>query len=250
MKIISLNLAGRSNFGKDYSARIQSIIDFIDRENADVVCMQEVTTSQHSSLAERINDGLKNPYPFVSAHMSEKYTYDKFSAPFLEKWRTGLIEHYDDYSNDGMAILSREPISRDTSIVMKPAPADERGKADLRVRVSQIVKLESGISIANVHFATNNNAYLQLQELIEYRKTNIIVGDFNMSIKDMQSHEDTWSTYYKESTDFQDYISFPDENATFDHMLLDSNYSFVSIDTFDGLSDHSAVIYNITPTRG
>lgn len=176
MKIISFNLAGRSNFGKDYSARIQSIIDFIDRENADVVCMQEVTTSQHSSLAERINDGLKNPYPFVSAHMSEKYTYDKFSAPFLEKWRAGLIEHYDDYSNDGMAILSREPISRDTSIVMKPAPADERGKANLRVRVSQIVKLESGISIANVHFATNNNAYLQLQELIEYRKRTLLLA--------------------------------------------------------------------------
>ncbi|MBO7560818.1 endonuclease/exonuclease/phosphatase family protein [Candidatus Saccharibacteria bacterium] len=245
MKIISLNLAGRSNFGKDYNARIQNIIDFIDRENADVVCMQEVTTNEYASLAERINDGLKDPYPFVSAHMSEKYTFDKFTERFLKKWEEGLIEHHDDYSNDGMAILSREPITRDTSIVMKPAPADELGKPDVRVRVSQIIKLESGISIANVHFATNNNAYQQLQELIEYRKTDVIVGDFNMFTKDMRDHKDVWSAYYKESTDFKDYISFPDEEATFDHMLLSPDYSFVSVDTFDGLSDHSAVIYTI-----
>ena len=245
MKILSLNLAGRSNFGKDYNARIQSIIEFLDKEIADVVCMQEVTANEHASLAERINEGLKNPYPFVSAHMSEKYTFDKFAAPFMKKWKAGLIEHYDDYSNDGMAILSQEPITRDTSIVMKPAPADERGKPDLRVRVSQIIKLESGVSIANVHFATNNNAYQQLQELISYRKADIIVGDFNMFTKDMQDHKDVWNSYYKESTDFKNYISFPDEDATFDHMLLAPDYSFVSIDTFDGLSDHSAVIYNI-----
>ena len=248
MKIISLNLAGRSNFGKDFDARMRNIAKFLDAQNADIVCMQEVTFDNNRSLAERINSYLENPYPFVESHMSEKYTFDKFSPRFLEKWNAGLIEHIDDWATDGMAVFSKEPIANCSAIVMKPAPADERGKPDLRVRVSLIVTLESGFTFANVHFATNGNAFVQLKELIDYKPTDVIVGDFNMFTYSMKEHADIWQNLYKESTDFKDYISFPDENATFDHMLIKPAYTFKSIETVDGLSDHVAMVYEIEKT--
>lgn len=245
MKIISINIAGRSNFGKDYKTRMQSIADFLDKEKADIVCMQEVTFSKSSCTAETINNSMTSPYPFVYAHMSEKYTFDKFAEPFMKKWKAGLIEHDGDYATDGVAILSKEPMSSDVAIVMKPAPADERGKPDLRVRVSQIIKKKEGFSLANVHFATNYNAYMQLEELLEYCSPDIIVGDFNMFTEDIKEHKYIWSPNYNASIEFKDYISFPNENATFDHMLLKPSFKFTSIKTVEGMSDHSAIIYTI-----
>lgn len=245
MKIISINIAGRSNFGKDYKARMQSIASFLNKEKADIVCMQEVTFNKTSCIAETINNSMANPYPFVYAHMSEKYTYDKFAEPFMKKWKAGLIEHDGDYATDGVAILSKEPVLSDIAIVMKPAPADERGKPDLRVRVSQIIKSKPGFSLANVHFATNYNAYMQLEELIDYCSPDIIVGDFNMFTEDIEEHKSIWDTDYKASIEFKDYISFPNENATLDHMLIKPSFKFVSIETIEGMSDHSAIIYTI-----
>ncbi len=245
MKIISLNVAGRSNFGGNFDKRMQEIAAFFDAEQADIICMQEVTFSEKESLAERINRYMAKPYKYVSAHMSEKYTFDRFTDRFMKKWELGLVEHDGDYVTDGMAILSKEPIIEDVSIIMKPAPADERGKPDVRVRLSQIIKLQSGLILSNVHFATNDNAYFQLQELIDSRDTDIIVGDFNIFTDVLNEHKSIWGQKYEESTDFKEYISFPDENATFDHMLLKPTYKFVNIETHEGLSDHAAIIYTI-----
>ena len=245
MKIISLNIAGRANFGKDFDARIKKIIEFINDQNADIVCFQEVTFGQKESLASKINNSLNNPYKYMVADMSEKYTFDRFSKAAMKKWEQGLTEHFDDYLTDGLAVLSKTPISKCETIVMKPAPKDERGKPDLRVRIVQNITLESNLTLSNVHFATNNNAYQQLDELLGYCTSDIVVGDFNMSTTDIHNHRNIWSKTYQESTDFQDYISFPSEDATFDHMLLAQDYKFKLIDKQDGLSDHSAIIFQI-----
>ena len=246
MKVVSLNMAGRSNFGGDFDARMNEITKFLDREQADVVCLQEVTFYGGESIAERCNKQMDKPYPFVLAQMSEHYTFDRFTKKFREKWDAGLIAHEGDYVTDGMAVLSKEPTVSSSSIIMKPAPADERGKPDVRVRLTQIIKLKSGMSFANVHFATNNNAYVQLQELLEYTMPDVIVGDFNVFTWDMKKFDGLWKSNYQESTDFRDYISFPEENVTFDHMLLKTGYRFESIEKFDGVSDHSAMIFTIS----
>ncbi|GEM_PF-1443965 len=245
MKIISINVAGRSNFGKNYQERIEKIAKMLEKEQADVVCMQEVTFNETESLAEKINGLLNHPYSFCIAQMSEKYTFDKFSKAAMEKFKAGLTEHVGNYLTDGMAILSKIPIANSSTIVMKPAPADERGKPDLRVRIVQNIKLDSGITISNVHLVTNNNAYMQLQELLDYRKSDIIVGDFNMSTDDIKKHANIWKDSYSESTDFENYVSFPSEDATFDHMLLSPKFHFESIRTIDGLSDHSAIVFEL-----
>lgn len=85
MKVISLNMAGRSNFGGDFDARMSEIGKFLDREQADVICLQEVTFYESESIAERCNKRMDKPYPFVLAQMSEHYTFDRFTKKFREK---------------------------------------------------------------------------------------------------------------------------------------------------------------------
>lgn len=244
-KIISLNMAGRSNFGEDFSARMGSIAKFLDNMQADIVCLQEATFNKGECIAEKINSQMVNMYPFVLAQMSEKYSFDKFSERFKKKWESGLIEHDGDYVTDGMAILSKEPIVNSSSIIMSPAPIGEDGRPDYRVRLVQVVRLESGLSLANVHFSSNGNAYFQLQELLDCVSPNVVVGDFNIHTWDLKKHSNIWDSKYQESTDFRDYISFPNENATFDHMLLGRSYRFETINQFDGISDHSAMVFEI-----
>ena len=244
MKIISLNIAGRSNFGQNFDARMHKIAAFLDREQGDIVCLQEVAFYEKENLAERINRYMEHGYSFTVAHMSEKYSFDRFTSRFLAKWNAGLIEHEGDYATDGIAVLSNLPILRHEAMTMTPTPADDRGKPDVRVRATLILDFDN-FSLSNVHFASNNNSHLQLQELIDAHPTDIIVGDFNIQTESLLNHSDIWKSLYQESTDFQNYISFPDENGTFDHMLLKDSFSFVSLKTIDGLSDHPAIVYEI-----
>ena len=236
-------MAGGNSFGTDFNKRMLNIAAFLDKEQADIVCLQEVAFIKGQSMADRVNSMMDNSYPFVLAQMCERYTFDKFSENFKKKWDSGLIEHDGDYVSDGMAILSKEPVTKSSSIILKPAPVAEDGRPDYRVRLVQIARLESGFLLANVHFASNGNAYLQLQELLEYVTPDVIVGDYNIHTWILKKHGDIWNAKYSESTDYKDYISFPSENATFDHMLLGADWEFEGIENIDGPSDHSAMVF-------
>ena len=248
MKIITLNMAGRNNFGGDFQQRMRDVAVFLDKEQADVVCLQEVSFTKGQSLADRVNDMMNNAYPSVLAQMSDNCAFGKLGEKFerfRKKWDAGLVEHDGGYVSDGMAILSREPIMKSSSIILKPAPVAEDGRPDYRVRLAQIVRLESGLSLANVHFASNSNSYVQLRELLEYTNPDVITGDFNIHTWNLKKYSDIWDAKYRESTDFRDYVSFPKENATFDHMLLGEGWEFEKIEKYDGISDHSAMIFTI-----
>ena len=257
MKIITLNIAGRTNFGRDFDERMASIAEFLDREQADIVCMQEMTFDDLGSLADKINAMMKNPYPNVSAEMSEKWTFDRFTESAKKRWAAGLFEHADDYLTDGLAVLSKSKIIKTEVIRLTAAPTDNNGRPDNRVRIAQNVDFEDGLKISNVHFATNNNGHLQLYELVgKIDGDRLIVGDFNIphqhvtvhgnvEISGMQDFKNIWCDKYNDSTEFSDYVSFPDDNTAFDHLLLPKNYRFISIRTIDGLSDHSAVVFEI-----
>ena len=245
MKIITLNIAGRNNFGKNFQERIEAVAAFIDQEEPDLICFQEAAFSEHENIAEKINKMLKKPFAFSAAQMCEKYTFDKFSEGFAKKWQAGQVEHYDDYTNDGLAVLSRTPIVSNSTIVLKPVPTDDRGRPDYRVRIAQILKLDSGFTISNIHLASNNNSHLQLEELMNYAKTDAIVGDFNMFADNLYKHADVWKSDYQQSYDFQKYVSFPEENVALDYMLLKPEYEFVSVRTAENLSDHAAVVFEL-----
>jgi endonuclease/exonuclease/phosphatase family metal-dependent hydrolase len=136
--------------------------------------------------------------------MCEKYTFDKFSEGFAKKWHAGQVEHYDDYTNDGLAALSRTPITSNSTIVLKRVPADDRGRPDYRVRIAQILKLDSGFTISNIHLASNNNSHLQLKELMSYTKTDAIMGDFNMYGASEPGYRLLTQTYSNPSICFMD----------------------------------------------
>ena len=264
MKIISLNLAGRTNFGRDYQKRLEDIAIFLSRENADIVCLQEVTFDGEKSLAETINEKMDQPYENIRSEMSERYTFDKFSPMAIEKWKEGLLESSDEYLTDGLGVMSKSAIKHSEVITLAPTQKDEHGRPDFHVRIAQNIDFENGVKISNVHFATNANAYLQLDELIRKIESNrIILGDFNIphtghTIKDtlkksgtkkilgMQDHKNIWSKKYDDSTEFLNYISFPEDKVAYDHLLMPKNtLQFISIKTVDGLSDHSAVIFEL-----
>jgi len=245
MKIISLNLAGRDNFGQDFNQRMMKIAQFIDREQADVVCLQEVSFYQVNSLVDKINAMLKTPYNFLESVMSEKFAYDEWSDNMKKKWSSGLIESDGRYLTDGLAILSKQVIKSHGVLELKSVPKDDRGRPDFRKRVAQNVEIDTGLKISNVHFASNDNAYMQLQELICTSDERLIVGDFNMTKKMMHKYKNIWGKGFNESTEYFDYLSHQKDGVAYDHLLLPKAYRFISIRVVDGLSDHSAVIYEI-----
>ncbi|HEX6258319.1 MAG TPA: endonuclease/exonuclease/phosphatase family protein, partial [Candidatus Saccharimonadales bacterium] len=100
LKIISLNLAGF----KDWEPRKQKIIDFIDKENPDILLLQEVKFDPSISAFSQsilLNQLLRKPFQFTQT------TVSKFYQPSVgEAYREGL------------AILSKFPIKDSEALVL------------------------------------------------------------------------------------------------------------------------------------
>lgn len=225
MKIISLNLAGR----KDFETRLDKVVAFLNMEAADVICLQEVTFDENNNLAQIINSKLAHPYDFVRADLAEEYIKDGKTL------------------TDGLAILSRQEIVTAQLLTLTPVPTDERGRPDFHKRIAQVLKLNNGINIVNTHLASNNNSYLQLRELINLApKNSLLAGDFNMPKEKMLAEKENWNSRYNCLIDFCDYVSFPTEGQTFDYVFVPKNMNFVEVRVVDGLSDHNALVCEIT----
>ncbi len=223
-RIITLNIAGRKNI----DARIDAIVRFLDEENADIVCFQEVTFGDFQNLAHKINTCLLNPYEFIQADLAEKYTKDNKSQ------------------TDGLAILSRDEIYETKTITLTKVPEDENGRPDFHRRIAQLVTLMNGINITNTHLASNNNSHLQFEELLKVIPNDYILsGDFNLPKQKMLDRKTIWSEPYSCSIDYKDYTSFPKENQTFDYILVPKSANIIDVRIAEGLSDHNAIICDI-----
>jgi endonuclease/exonuclease/phosphatase family metal-dependent hydrolase len=214
-------------------------------EDADVVCFQEVAFYGCESLIDKINAMLARPYLFTRSAMSEKYTLQRRSKNAQKKWAAGLLESDGEFLTDGLAVLTKSKIVKYEVEKLRKAPPDQNHRPDFRIRIAQNVETEAGLKITNVHFASNQNSYLQLRELISKNADRLIVGDFNMTESDMQEHENIWRGRYKASTDFLPYVSFPDDVTAYDYLLLPEGYKFVAIRVINGLSDHSALVFEV-----
>jgi endonuclease/exonuclease/phosphatase family metal-dependent hydrolase len=221
---VTLNVAGR----KDIDARLDKIIDFLNEEGADIVCLQEVTFDDGSNLAHKINAELSKPYEFVQADLAEEYI------------REGVPQ------TDGLAILSRSKVYEAKVITLTKVPADENGRPDFHRRIAQLVTLENGTKITNTHLASNNNSHLQFEELLKLAPNDsILAGDFNLPKQKMLTRKEIWSKSHTCSIDIKDYISFPKENQTFDYILMPTNKEIVDIRIIEGLSDHNAIACDV-----
>lgn len=246
MKIITLNLARKDDLGEDYDARIKRIAKFLDQERADVVCFQEVSFSEMQSLADDINQLLNCPYKNVWSKLSRRCKISNI-API--KRATSMKKLYAKDKNaiftDGEAIMSNFPSTKQVINRLHKVPTDERGRRDPHPRIVQNIDFGT-FKISNVHFAANNNAYLQLKETLDKIKHDrIIIGDFNMTSDQIKKHRILWQNDYQEASEIYKYISFPADGVAYDHVLIPKQFKLNSLKTQDNLSDHSAIIVEL-----
>lgn len=225
MKIATLNLAGYRN----WSEREASIVSFLDNNDIDVICFQEVKFDQSVSFlgqAQLLNSKLRTPYTFSQSSISRTFITDS------------------SVSKEGLAVLSRHPIIDSETLVLNKYDDDKH------TRIVQNVDIEiSGViqKFTNVHLSNNNHSNEQLGELFTILKgrneQRIMLGDFNMY--DLESVIHLYANDYTDSTVNGEYISFPSESVRLDYALIPNAYTFNSFNVYDGLSDHNALVFEI-----
>jgi endonuclease/exonuclease/phosphatase family metal-dependent hydrolase len=148
-------------------------------------------------------------------------------------------------SREGLAVLSKYPITDSEIIVLKKHTDDKHTR--IIQKVSLLVDGQM-TNFTNVHFSNNDYSDEQLEETLKITKsrdeTSVILGDFN--IFDIQTVRDLYSDDYRVSTDFYQYVSFPSENVTLDYVLVPRDYGFSSLNIGENLSDHNALTFELS----
>ena len=226
MKVTSLNLAGYKN----WTDRKATIVSYLETTASDIVFLQEVKFNiEYSPYTQSryLNSMLSTPYPHSQTSVSR------------------IFESGGNESREGLAVLSKYPIVDSEIIVLKKRADDKH------TRIIQKVSVLAGgqtVNFTNVHFSNNDYSDEQLEETLKITKsrneTSVILGDFN--IFDIQTVSDLYSSDYRASTDFFQYISFPSENVTLDYVLVPRDYGFTSLSIGENLSDHNALTFELS----
>lgn len=226
MKVTSLNLAGYKN----WSERESNIVSYLEATDSDVVFLQEVKFNIGYSpftQSRYINSLLPTPYPHSQSSVSR------------------IFESSGSESREGLAVLSKYPITNSEIMVLKKRADDKHTR--IIQKVSLLVDGQI-INFTNVHFSNNDYSDEQLEETLKITKsrneTSVILGDFN--IFDIQAVSDLYSDDYHASTDFYQYVSFPSENVTLDYVLVPREYGFTSLSIGENLSDHNALTFELS----
>jgi endonuclease/exonuclease/phosphatase family metal-dependent hydrolase len=228
MLITSLNLQGFEN----WEERLPAILSYLKTTNPDIILLQEAVYLPELS-------------PFNQAQLlnqSLNYTYELST---ISRLQVGL--HYPTY-REGLVILSKHPIIRSDTIVLKQARGDEHNRI---VQLADIHVNDITIPIANVHFSITDHvdyATPHLKELLEVLgsrdEQRVIAGDFNLS--NIEPSGKLWDDTYSSSSSFS-YISFPEMNKRIDYALIPKVFRFNDVSVSgDGLSDHRALTIDIT----
>lgn len=227
MKLTTLNLAGFT----DWQQREPKIVEYLKQESPDAIFFQEVVflpeLSPHNQ-AQLVNKSLG-------------YLFEHSSTTRLQ-----VGEEYPTY-REGLAVLSKTPVVKSDTIVLKKVPADEHNRI---VQFIDIFVDGQTIQFANVHFSITDfadfaTAHLrETLDILEKRdEKRIIIGDFNLSTLD--DSKDLWEKDYT-SSEQTPYITYPGMNKRVDYVLLPKNYSLQSVTVSDdSLSDHRALTVTI-----
>ncbi len=226
---MTLNIHNYHNF----TQRKPRIIAIIKKYNPDVVALQEIR-----------DDRAKNKVGMDQAKQLNSKLHFKYSK-FLRVNNRNKVKNLIDLPPcyEGLAILSKFPFSSD-KILLKKHEGDQYYRKILvaNVRVgSQIIPLWV------VHFSNNDLfARLHAEETLNKAKSiqPIILGDFNikypLEIKKLAPKND-----YISSSDYN-YISFPEDNCSYDYIFIPKKYSFLSFECIsEEVSDHKALYAEI-----
>lgn len=225
MKLTTLNLQGYF----DWQERESNIIKYLESTKPDIILFQEVVFLPSIS------------YESQPAVLNKKlgYPYENISIPRLQD-----SPHFPEY-REGLAVLSRLPITKSEVLTLKKHPEDEHQRI---VQLIDVTQDDITIKLANVHLSVEDRfSKLQIEEFFEILRargeTRIIGGDFN--IPDLNGHSFIWQDNYTATAD-HDYISFPAKNNKIDYFLVPKQYELKTIETSNGdLSDHLAVTSTI-----
>jgi endonuclease/exonuclease/phosphatase family metal-dependent hydrolase len=227
MRLTTLNLYGFT----DWEQRKPEIIDYLKATNPDVIFFQEVVF-------------LPDLSPFNQVQILNQelgYQYEHSAITRLQD-----SPHYDAY-REGLAMLSKYPVTKSNTVVLKQEEGDEHN------RILQLVDILMGdqtIKLANVHFSLTDDvdfATAHLMETLEimngHNEKRIIAGDFNMD--HLEDLEHIYKDNYEASTKIP-YISYPTMNKRNDYVLVPKPFTIKNLSlSSDKLSDHTAVTVDI-----
>jgi endonuclease/exonuclease/phosphatase family metal-dependent hydrolase len=227
MKLTTLNLQGFT----DWHQRKPEIVDYLKTTDPDVILFQEVVF-----------------IPEISAFNQVQLLNKELEYPFEHSAVTRLqpSKEYTTY-REGLSVLSKYPITKTDTIVLKKEPGDEHNRI---IQLVDVLMNDDSILIANVHFSLTDDtdfATAHLKETLEIiadkDEERIIAGDFN--IDHLEQLSDIWSEHYEASTKVP-YISYPTMHKRNDYILVPKPFTFKDLSTSgDTLSDHRAVTVRI-----
>ena len=229
LKVITLNIHNYHHF----SRRKPRIIALIKKYKPDIVALQEIRDDRAKNKkgmdqAKQLNEGLN-------------FKYFKFLRVNNRNKVKGLVNTPPCY--EGLAILSKFPFSSD-EIALKKNKDD---KYHRKILVANVKRGGQIIPVWIVHFSNDDLfARLHAEETLIHAKSiqPIILGDFNIKypseIKRLAAKNN-----YVSSLDY-DYISFPEDNCSYDYIFIPKRYSFSNFECIQKeVSDHKALFAEI-----
>jgi endonuclease/exonuclease/phosphatase family metal-dependent hydrolase len=227
MKLTTLNLQGFI----DWEQRKPEIVAYLKTTDPDIILFQEVVFLPDTSPLNQVQ--------ILNQELG--YPYEHSAVTRLQP-----SAQYDVY-REGLGMLSKHPVMKSDTIVLKQEEGDEHN------RIVQLVDVhidEQLIKIANVHFSLTDDTDFATAHLVEtldivsgQGEKRIIAGDFNINHLEDLSY--VWEEEYEASTKIP-YISFPAERKRNDYVLVPKPYSLKGLSTSsEKLSDHVAVTFEI-----
>lgn len=217
----------------EWDIRLPLIVQLLKEVQPDILFTQETQRDvaiDPRSQIEMINTALG--YPYCIFLPSDTKSRQKDNGRQLP------IEH-------GLGILSKWPLAVET-ITLTRAPDDKERRivALCEVRISG-----EKYMMANLHFS-NSDAWAEdhLKETLRIMDNRhvvpILTGDFN--IYDMARYKAIYGERYVSSDEYCQYVSYPNDNASLDYVLLPKRYHFEDFECrAEPLSDHRMIIARI-----
>lgn len=217
----------------DWEKRFPAIIKLLKEVNPDILVTQE--TQRNLSIDTR------SSIEMINAELG--YPHMIFAPADIKLQQKGVIfEHPVEH---GLGALSKWPLTHEF-IPLTKAIDDKEKRGVLECEIDVLGKKHS---IMNVHFSNSderaeNHFKETLRTAAERGNNSILSGDFN--IFNIEKYKALYGDQYVSSSESYAYVSYPDDQASFDYILIPKNYSFENFECREEyVSDHRMIVAKI-----
>lgn len=217
----------------DWEKRLPNIIKVLKEINPDIICTQE--TQKNIAIDKR------NQIDIINSELG--YPYSVFSIADIKHKQKGIALEYP--VDHGLGIISKFSFS--TEIIKLTKAVDDK---EQRIVLKCDIDIEGvSVIVTNLHFS-NSDVWAEnhFKETLDiYNKDNIesiLIGDFN--IFNISKYSELYKDKYLASSDIYEYISYPNDKASLDYILLPKKYSFEGFNCLNKyVSDHCMLVAKI-----